>query len=65
MPNKELKPCPFCKSKIEMVIGFQGIIFFKCQNREDCGAIVSFDNRNFYKQKPIEVWNRRADNDFN
>ena len=63
MQNEKLKPCPFCNSQIKKIIGFQGINFFKCQNKVDCGAIVSFDNDycNFHKEKATKAWNRRAE----
>ena len=64
---EELKPCPFCGSKlIKAVRGItrSDIIFFKCGN-PDCGAVVSFDNTKclLLPENAFNDWNRRADND--
>ena len=56
------KPCPFCGAKVSKIKGFQGLMFFKCQNRGKCGAVVSFDNAacNLGDANPELYWNRRA-----
>jgi len=39
-------PCPFCKTKVHLHAGHQGMNFITCGQRDDgsdgCGAIVSF-----------------------
>ena len=61
----ELKPCPFCGSKIAVTRGLLNapFYFFKCRN-EKCGATVSFDNMtaNLDPPKAVGNWNRRGDN---
>ena len=65
--SKNLKPYPFCGSKlVNHTRGIIGalIVFMKCGNPE-CGAVVSFDNDacNFFPEKALTMWNRRAIND--
>lgn len=61
--NNELKPCPFCGREVKKVAGFKELYFYKCTNKKDCGAIMSFDcdlyNRD--PKKSIEAYNRRED----
>ena len=58
----ELKPCPFCGTDVQRVIGFMGVNFFKCT---EYSATVSFDNEyyNNHKNEALKAWNRRSDND--
>ena len=56
MTSKELKPCPFCGSE-ELVTYYDGI-FIECKT---CNVTVIFHNRT--REKIIEAWNRRANND--
>ena len=65
--RKELKPCPFCGSKlVKYTRGITGapIVFLKCGNL-DCGAVVSFDNEKCHllPESAINAWNRRAKNE--
>ncbi len=55
--NEQLKPCPFCGSKVSRR-GFFGLTEFECPK---CGALVSFVRREELKSA-TEAWNRRADN---
>ena len=55
--SNELKPCPFCGSKTNMMSLF-GMTEFKCNK---CGALTSFVGKE-RKAQAIETWNRRADN---
>ena len=59
MTCKELKPCPFCRSKMLKPCYFGGLALIKCKN---CGAIVSFDGKKSMSQT-TNAWNRRANND--
>lgn len=54
---EKLKPCPFCKGKINLIHGFRNITFFKC---EKCKAIISFDG-NETEEKAIKCFNRRVE----
>lgn len=60
MNELKLRECPFCGGNVSRVIGFGGLNSFKCWK---CGAVVSFDNDfyNTYKDRAIEAWNRRYD----
>ena len=55
----ELKPCPFCGGKVNRMIGFRGLNFFRCRK---CGAVISFDNDyyNTHKSEAIAAWNHRT-----
>ena len=60
MKTKEIKPCPFCGSEVEIVIGFMGLRFFKCKG---CRSMTSFDN-DFCNNNPketLDFWNRRVE----
>ena len=62
----ELKPCPFCGSKVELMNLATPIRMFYCTNFKGCGAVVSFNNdicdREAGDKHKIRAWNRRADN---
>ena len=57
----DLKPCPFCGKSVNRVRGWGGLNFFKCTNRSECGAVMSFDNDYFNQnpEKAINAYNRR------
>ena len=54
----ELKPCPFCGSKVETMQDVTGTMMFTCPK---CGAYVYF-YRAERGAKEIESWNRRVEN---
>ena len=63
--NPPLLPCPFCGKPVTRLRGWNGLNFFKCTNKNVCGAVMSFDN-DYYNAQPEEAYkqyNRRADND--
>ena len=60
-----IKSCPFCGSQVDFMTLVTGLKMFYCNNYQECGAIVSFDNpaaNNFDKAK-IECWTRRTNDD--
>lgn len=64
----ELKPCPFCGGRVELMNLMTPIKMFYCLNYQDCGAVVSFDNPKCNigdrdDQRKIRAWNRRATHD--
>ena len=62
--DEELKPCPFCGGKVELMNLFTPIPMFYCMNTQTCGAVVSFDNPQCNHDKwnkfKVMAWNRRA-----
>lgn len=60
----ELKPCPFCGGKVELMNLYTPIPMFYCTNFRECGAIVSFDNdicnRELGDKHKIRRFNRRV-----
>ena len=69
MTEIELKPCPFCGGKAEIVVvekGFQSVVV--CTTHY-CGFMrVSFNNGETDKsvaRRLAVAWNRRADNERN
>lgn len=59
----ELKPCPFCGSRVEFMNLFTPMKMFYCTNYKDCGAVVSFDNPRCNEgddASKISAWNRRT-----
>lgn len=44
MSNVELKPCPFCGGKVELMNLTLPVKMFYCLNYTSCGAVVSFNN---------------------
>ena len=60
--NPPLRDCPFCGKPVIRVRGVAGLNFFKCTNRNVCGAVMSFDN-DYYNSNTEEAYkqfNRRA-----
>ena len=63
--NPPLRSCPFCGRPVSRSRGFAGLNFFKCINKEKCGAVMSFDN-DYYNLNPEEAfraYNRRANDE--
>lgn len=64
MAEKELKPCPFCGGKAEMVTEYSdpfecgGVIY--CV---DCGAKIEFGCGGEVRLNAVEAWNRRVKDD--
>lgn len=60
----ELKPCPFCGGKVELMNLFTPIKMFYCTNYGKCGAVVSFNNefcdREAGDKHKVRCWNRRT-----
>lgn len=61
--TENLKPCPFCGSKVTLMSLSTPIQMFYCNNYSRCGAVVSFDNdicnREAGNKHKIRAWNRR------
>lgn len=58
--DKELKPCPFCGSKIKkMTAPIMRTQMFIC---EKCGADVCFYGAE-HEPRATQAWNRRANNE--
>lgn len=38
------KPCPFCGAPVTVRLMKKGPDFIACTNKQECGAIVSFNN---------------------
>lgn len=57
----ELKSCPFCGSRVQLMNLMTPLKMFYCTNYKDCGAVVSFDCRpcNASDKAKIDAWNRR------
>ena len=58
----KLEPCPFCGHEVIEIIGTMELRFFKCLNRQTCGAVMSFDN-DYYNHNPDstrDIYNRRV-----
>lgn len=59
----DLKPCPFCGSKVFLTSHVTPIRMFYCTNTL-CGAVVSFCNERcdmeMGDKNKIAAWNRRA-----
>lgn len=62
----DLKRCPFCGSEVVLMNLLGPIKMFYCKNYRDCGAVVSFDNKERNTERgdaaKIAAWNRRAEN---
>ena len=63
----ELKSCPFCGGRVELMNLITPISMFYCLNYTECGAVVSFNNPVCDREKgddaKVKAWNRRAEND--
>ncbi len=63
----ELKHCPFCGGRVELMNLITPISMFYCLNYAECGAVVSFNNpvcdRETGDKNKIKAWNRRVKND--
>lgn len=53
--NEQLKPCPFCGGKVDMM-NFMGMSELKCPK---CGALTSFVGREKTKDA-VDAWNKRG-----
>ena len=64
MKMSDLKPCPFCGGRVELMNLTMPIRMFYCTNYQTCGAVVSFDNPkcNFERgdDEKIRAWNSRV-----
>lgn len=56
--SEELRPCPFCGSKAEMVTNRSGDNFVRCTNRQ-CAAKTRLYHEN--ENGARLAWNRRAE----
>lgn len=63
----DLKRCPFCGSEVVLMNLFSSMKMFYCKNHRDCGAVVSFDNKECNTERgdaaKIRAWNRRVKNE--
>ena len=63
----EIKPCPFCGGKVELMNLVTPIKMFCCLNYKECGAVVSFNNdicnREAGVKHKIKYWNKRYKED--
>lgn len=62
--NKELKPCPFCGGKAEIIIfSFEyGTVTIGCTN-EKCD--ITMGKAFFTDEEAIQHWNRRVNDETN
>lgn len=64
---ENLKRCPFCGSEVVLMNLFSSMKMFYCKNYQNCGAVVSFDNKECNTERgdtaKIRAWNRRAKNE--
>lgn len=56
------KPCPFCGAPVTVRLMKKGPDFIACTNKQECGAIVSFNNIpcDCFGASPVNYFNRRA-----
>lgn len=56
------KPCPFCGAPVTVRLMKKGPDFIACTNKQECGAIVSFNNIpcDCFGASPVDYFNRRA-----
>ena len=59
------KPCPFCGAPVTVRLMRKGPDFIACTNKQECGAIVSFNNTpcDCFGASPVDYFNRRASTD--
>lgn len=62
--NEELKPCPFCGGKAEIIIfsAEYGTVTVGCTN-EECD--ITMGKAFFSDEEAIQHWNRRTNNENN
>ena len=63
MKENELKPCPFCGGKAELIhdkrtLSFADSFYVRCDNI-DCYMLLTTPHR-LSKEDAINIWNRRA-----
>ena len=65
--NVTLRCCPFCGKPVTRVRGYNGLNFFKCNNRGVCGAVMSFDNDycNNNPEEAVKQFNQREHDNLN
>ena len=60
----DIRPCPFCGGKVELINLFTPMRMFYCTNYKECGAVISFNNeicdREAGDKHKIRYFNRRA-----
>ena len=59
--NEELKPCPFCGGKAEIIIEY-GTVTVGCTNKE---CDITMGKAVFTDEEAIQHWNRRANDEIN
>lgn len=59
------KPCPFCGAPVTVRLMRKGPDFIACTNKQECGAIFSFNNTpcDCFGASPVDYFNRRASAD--
>lgn len=60
---KPARTCPFCGHRIMKIKGIEGIEFYKCLNKKECGAVISFDCDKAYKDRSFNsdvLFDRRS-----
>lgn len=59
------KPCPFCGAPVTVRLMRKGPDFIACTNKQECGAIFSFNNTpcDCFGASPVDYFNRRASTD--
>lgn len=59
------KPCPFCGAPVTVRLMRKGPDFIACTNKQECGAIFSFNNTpcDCFGESPVDYFNRRASAD--
>ena len=58
--SEELKPCPFCGGKAEIIIFNTGTVTVGCTN-EECD--ITMGKAFFTDEEAIRHWNRRTNNE--
>ena len=56
------RECPFCGAPTYEVVSVTGMKCVRCANKKNCGAIVSFNNKDCDERgvSPAVYFNRRA-----
>lgn len=63
MKDNELKPCPFCGGEAKVIEGYDSMVGVNVYYIECCNCRATFYNGNSNKNKEIEKWNRRVENE--